>query len=410
MARTDLHEKLCGYYEFMLGKLPNREEFIAALRHTLTANDIRVIFLLPFIGEVSYERFAKKAAKIGISAEELEDVIRRLVPEGFIATYVRSQKKDFAGRAYPSDTPLVSVDTEGRVYARGEIISMTEMQVRKPEHDPMRQAAAHWMDYMIEGGTASMPTKTPYYRVIPVEPTLPKEPRRERIHVGEKIEDPRAVLPLDVVSKMVQNEHVMAVADCYCRRTKTILGEGCDCPTETCIYFNELAALQINAGRARPIEADEALRILEMAADAGLSHSVSNCEGHISCICNCCIHACGIMKSMTLGVRSAGGVSRYHVVHAEENCEQCGTCVEACPMDALSLNGNIQVDEERCIGCGVCAYKCQTESLSMTWRESAPRIYRDSASLNRQITIEAALGLVKKKITGRATPESCPNP
>ena len=237
MARTDLHKKLCGYYEFMLGKLPNREEFIAALRHTLTENDIRVIFLLPFIGEVSYERFAKKAAKIGISAEELEDVILRLVPEGFIATYVRSQKKDFAGRAYPSDTPLVSVDTEGRVYARGEIISMTEMQVRKPEHDPMRQAAAYWMDYMIEGGTASMPTKTPYYRVIPVEPTLPKEPRRERIHVGEKIEDPRAVLPLDVVSKMVQNEHVMAVADCYCRRTKTILGEGCDCPTETCAQW-----------------------------------------------------------------------------------------------------------------------------------------------------------------------------
>jgi ferredoxin len=70
-------------------------------------------------------------------------------------------------------------------------------------------------------------------------------------------------------------------------------------------------------------------------------------------------------------------------------------------MDALTLNEDLHVDEQRCIGCGVCVYKCPTESLSMTWREKAPKIYRDSASLNRQLTIEAAIGLVKRKITGR---------
>ena len=201
MAQTDLHEKLCGFYEFMLGTVPNRDEFIAALRHTLTEEDIRVIFLLPFTGEITYDRFVKKAAKINISPEELEKIIRRLVPEGFIATYIRTDKKDFAGRAYPSMEPLISVHSEGRVFARGEIISMTEMQVRKPEHDPMRNAAAHWMDAMIEGSGITMPNKTPYYRIIPKEPTLPKEPRR-KIQVGEKIEDPRAVLPFDVVSQM----------------------------------------------------------------------------------------------------------------------------------------------------------------------------------------------------------------
>ncbi|HEY43539.1 MAG TPA: 4Fe-4S binding protein [Anaerolineae bacterium] len=381
--------------------MPNRDEFITALRHTLTEDDIRVIFLLPFTGEISYDQFVRKAAKIGVSPEELEEIIRRLVPEGFIATYIRTKELDFAGRPYPSTEPLISVHTEGRVFARGEIISMTEMQVRKSEHDPMRQAAAHWMDAMIEGSAVTMPNKTPYYRVIPIEPTLPEQPRRKTIQVGEKIEDPRAVLPFDVVSEMVRNEHVMAVADCYCRRTKTILGEGCDCPTETCMYFNELAALQINAGRARIIDADEAIQILKMTADAGLVHSVSNCEGHISCICNCCIHACGIMKSMAQGGRNAGGVSRYEVVYSGEDCNQCGICVEVCPMDAMTLNEDLHVDEERCIGCGVCVYKCPTESLSMTWREQTPKIYRDSASLNRQLTIEAAVGLVKRKITGR---------
>jgi hypothetical protein len=33
----------------------------------------------------------------------------------------------------------------------------------------------------------------------------------------------------------------------------------------------------------------------------------------------------------------------------------------------------------------------------MTWRENLPKIYRDAASLTRQLTIEAAVGLVNKE-------------
>jgi NAD-dependent dihydropyrimidine dehydrogenase PreA subunit len=401
MASRDVYEKLCKHYEFMIGKLPNREEFVEALRQTFSEDELRVIFLLPFTGEMSYETLEQKALKAGVSTERLDAIIRKLVPEGLIATYIHSDEVDHKGRAYPSPEPLTSTSGPKRVYLRGEIISMTEMQVRKPEHDPMRQAAAHWMDAMIESGASTIPTKTPYYRVIPIEPTLPEEPGKERIAVGEKIEDPRRVLPFDVVSDMVRRERVMAVADCYCRRTKTILGEGCDHPTETCIYFNELASLQLNAGRARRIDAEEAIGILKMAADAGLVHSVSNCEGRISCICNCCIHACGIMKSMAMGYRSAGAVSRYTVVYNEETCDKCGTCVETCPMAALSLNGRVTVDEERCIGCGVCAYKCPTESLSLTWREAPPRILPDGRTLMNRITLEALFGLVKQKVLGK---------
>ena len=204
------------------------------------------------------------------------------------------------------------------------------------------------------------------------------------------------MLPFDIVSQMVRNEKVMAVADCYCRRTKTILGEGCKHPTETCIYFNELASLQLNAGRARLIAAEEAIDILRMAADAGLVHSLSNCEGRISCICNCCIDACGVLKSMAAGYRSGGGVSRYIVQHDDSACEQCATCVEYCPMGAIHLNGQVTVNADGCIGCGVCAYKCPTGSLSLVWRDNPPKMYRDSGNLMRQITVEAAVGMVKK--------------
>lgn len=401
MARRDLYESLLKYYEFMIGKIPNREEFKQAIQQTLAEEEVRVILLLPFLGEVSYDKLARKAAKSGISQERLDQILHKLVPEGFIATYVVGDKRDRSGRAYPAPAPLTNPRSEGRVYMRGEIVSMTEMQVRKPEHDPMRQAAAHWMNAMIESGGKTIPTRTPYYRVVPVEPTLPEAPRHEVIRVGEKIEDPRRVLPFDVVSQIVRNEHVIAVADCYCRRTKIIMGEGCNHPTETCIYFNELASLQVSAGRARPIDAEEALQILKMAADAGLVHSVSNCEGRISCICNCCIHACGIMKSMAMGGRNAGDVSRYIITYNEETCEKCGVCVEVCPMSALSLNGSVSVDASRCIGCGVCAYQCPTLSLTLTWRESFPKIYPDGNSLMRRITQEALLGLLKEKVLGK---------
>lgn len=401
MAPRDVYESLLKYYEFMIGKIPNRQEFKDAIRQTLTEEEVRVILLLPFFGEINYETFARKARKLGISQERLDEIIHKLVPEGFIGTYAISDEKDRSGRAYPAPAPLTNPRLKGRVYMRGEIVSMTELQVRKPEHDPMRQAAAHWMNAMIESGGTTIPTRTPYYRVVPLEPTLPEAPQREVIKVGEKIEDPRRVLPFDVVSQIVHNERVIAVADCYCRRTKIIMGEGCDHPTETCLYFNELASFQVSAGRARPIDADEALQILRTAADAGLVHSVSNCEGRISSICNCCIHACGVMKSMAMGGRNAGNVSRYIVTHHDETCEQCGVCVEVCPMSALSLNGSLSVDAQRCIGCGVCAYKCPTGSLTLTWREAFPKIYPDGNSLMRRITLEALTGLIKNKVLGK---------
>ena len=43
----------------------------------------------------------------------------------------------------------------------------------------------------------------------------------------------------------------------------------------------------------------------------------------------------------------------------QEWCEGCGTCVEACKGNALSLqNGKATVDPDRCVFCGYCARVC----------------------------------------------------
>jgi len=71
VKKKDLYEKLCKNYEFMLGTIPNRDEFKQALQQTLSEEDIKVIFLLPFHGEIPMAKLEKKAAKIGIPPERV---------------------------------------------------------------------------------------------------------------------------------------------------------------------------------------------------------------------------------------------------------------------------------------------------------------------------------------------------
>lgn len=49
-----------------------------------------------------------------------------------------------------------------------------------------------------------------------------------------------------------------------------------------------------------------------------------------------------------------------------EKCVGCGTCVEECPSDALSLEDEIAiVDDDLCVECGLCVEVCPSEALSL---------------------------------------------
>jgi NAD-dependent dihydropyrimidine dehydrogenase PreA subunit/DNA-binding Lrp family transcriptional regulator len=379
MAEKNQYEDLVRFYEFQLGQMPHRSEFISALQSTFSKRDLQIFFLLPFLGMIPQEKFEKKAARVGIPAEELHTAVKRLAPEGMIDTYVAP---------------------EGRVYGRSPVIALLEFQVRLKEDSPMRAVCAKVMDAFIEGAVDVIPTKTPYYRVLPVESTLIGT--EKDIPVNKAVPDPREVLPIDIVSEMVKKEKIIVVADCYCRSTKKLLGEDCGHPLETCFYFNELALVKLETKYARQIDADEAIHILHECEKAGLVHNVSNCEGKIQTLCNCCPCSCAVLKGVVRGQKNVGAPSRYHSILVEEKCTLCNKCVEVCPMGVFSIAGEkLVLQADRCIGCGHCVSVCQDEALYMTKRDKYPKIYSDNDALFRKINAEAFVGLALKKISGK---------
>ena len=47
-------------------------------------------------------------------------------------------------------------------------------------------------------------------------------------------------------------------------------------------------------------------------------------------------------------------------------CVGCGSCVDACPLEAIKLDGDVAVvDPDTCGGCGSCVDACPSEAISL---------------------------------------------
>jgi MinD superfamily P-loop ATPase len=87
--------------------------------------------------------------------------------------------------------------------------------------------------------------------------------------------------------------------------------------------------------------------------------------GRFYAICNCCKCCCGGLQEMRRGVPMVAS-SGYVAEIDSDLCTQCGDCVEACPFQAVSDNGEGVVrDWSRCMGCGVCEVKCSTGAVRL---------------------------------------------
>lgn len=49
----------------------------------------------------------------------------------------------------------------------------------------------------------------------------------------------------------------------------------------------------------------------------------------------------------------------------KEKCDGCGTCVDACPSEAITIvDEKAVINEEECVECGTCVEECPNEAIT----------------------------------------------
>lgn len=191
-------------------------------------------------------------------------------------------------------------------------------------------------------------------------------PQLRTIPIPRSISAEQHIMPYEEARRIIDEQEKIVVAPCICRKEHQMMGHGCDNPIETCLVFGTGALYYEENGLGRPIDRQEALKILEMAEEAGLVLQPSNSQKIVN-ICTCCGCCCQILKNLKKFPKPAEFVaSNYYAVIDGDACQGCETCLDRCQMDAIQMEGGIaSVQKDRCIGCGLCVPTCPDEAIRL---------------------------------------------
>ncbi len=225
-------------------------------------------------------------------------------------------------------------------------------------------------------------------------PKKEKVPSMRVITVDRKIKAGNHIHTYDQVASYIENYEPLSVSTCYCRHQAKLIDENNHCgnPDDVCMQFGKGAQFVIDRKMGRKITKEEATEILGRAEEAGLVHC-SNNRQEIDFLCNCCSCHCLILKNaIELPKPGLAVNSGFQPVWDTELCIACDTCIERCPLDALTMRDIVEweVQLDRCIGCGVCATGCPAEAIAMEERPGIPVPPLDQKALKEAFKASAA--------------------
>jgi ferredoxin len=189
------------------------------------------------------------------------------------------------------------------------------------------------------------------------------------------------VLDYERASEVINSATHRGVGVCYCRHKMHHKGRACQAPQEICMTFNNTAASLIKHGFARSVDKDECLELLDVAYEHNLVQFGENVREKVNFICNCCGCCCEAMiAARRFAILNPVHTTNFIPVVTESDCNGCGKCVIACPVEAMTLvssnNPNkpkmkvAKLDETLCLGCGVCVRTCSKNSIHLESRRS----------------------------------------
>ncbi|SHF05954.1 4Fe-4S dicluster domain-containing protein [Desulfacinum infernum DSM 9756] len=284
---------------------------------------------------------AELATKLTMKPEAVEEVAARagMPPEELGPKLEEMAKKGLIFRLRKGD--------QVRYMAAQFLVGIWEYHVNSLDEELIRLMN----EYIPAFFQHALQLRTPQLRTIP----LPKSVTPEQ-----------HVMPYEEARKLIEEQEKIVVAPCICRKEHNMVGKGCDRPLETCLVFGSGAQYYEDNGLGRPIDKEEALKILELAEEHALVLQPSNAQ-KIMNICLCCGCCCQILKNLKRIPEPAKVVmSNYFAEIDRDECIGCETCVDRCQMDAIAMEDDLaQVNAARCIGCGVCVPSCPQEAITL---------------------------------------------
>ena len=201
--------------------------------------------------------------------------------------------------------------------------------------------------------------------MIPLASIKTKQTRT--VPVGSSITDLPQAASYNQVRERIKTQELISLQECLCRKEQKALGNICKYPKYTCIGFGNFGRYYIDNGWGKPIDVDQALKILDEAEEMGLVLTCLNTQ-ELEVVCCCCSCCCPSLRfSKVLPKPAALNPPYYQSEINSDLCISCGTCIERCPMDAIKAgdDGVSVTIDGRCIGCGVCVPTCPEEAISM---------------------------------------------
>jgi electron transport complex protein RnfB len=317
---------------------------IQLLKHLFTPEEARIGKYLSNIQLESAARIHKRVLKSGIqmSPDEMREILERMVHKGTVLAY---------SEGYPEKRYKNSGVMAGGI---------VDFQVNRLTDDMIKTFDKYHEEQFARnkpGGGIGIPQ----LRTVPVVKSFAVP---EKYKVGT----------YDDVRYLIENAPgPFAVANCICRQTRDIKGQSCTHSDirETCLQIGPDHARQyVEMGIGRYITREEAFEILDRAQEAGFILQPEN-SLHPEAICCCCGDCCGILSAVKKAPRPADMyASNYYAKIDAELCTGCGTCIERCQLEAVTLTDGIAViDLDRCIGCGNCVVTCETGACRLYQKE-----------------------------------------
>jgi Na+-translocating ferredoxin:NAD+ oxidoreductase RNF subunit RnfB len=159
----------------------------------------------------------------------------------------------------------------------------------------------------------------------------------------------------------------VAVFECGCRGA---VENPCE-PIQVCMVIGQPFVdfvVDHHPKTSRRLTQQEAIALLKEEHERGHFHSAWFKDVMLNrfyAICNCCGCCCGGAKIMMKYGAPSMEPSGYVAKIDEGLCQICESCVEACPFNAVQMNGNASVIWESCMGCGVCVGQCPNDAISL---------------------------------------------